>query len=582
MAQPDLAHDAWNPGIESKIPARLLPSVTLYRPENSNTTVAEAREAAEFCATSPAEMVDFTFDRLVIHEVLVRVTMDIHVPDGQAYEDLGLNLRSLVATVIDRHVTPQRERMKAEFDAVADDLSRRITAHLAQPARPAPQSRAALPPPRRLLDRLLARDPAPPPLAAMPSDTERLGAWQVEAQALPEGPERAALEALVAVAGGIIRARGALPADTALIARLAATWARNRYGSLCIGGMIDRLIRAGADAGEFRLLPGQAAPIVLNVKGASASGKSTLRNLQRDLAGRLGMPWEDFALVSPDYWRKFLLDYGSLGEDYKYAAMLTGQELELIDRKLDDHVARKAARGEMPHLLIDRFRFDSFATSKGEDVGNLLSRFGTTVFIFFMVTPPAETVERAWERGLKTGRFKAVDDLLYHNIEAYTGIPAMFFAWTGKRRQKVHVEFLDNGVAQGQRPRTIAYGWNGSLTVLDMDVLRRIRDYQNVNVHALKPEDVLVGAPGDQPDFLAECIRKVDEVLFADPHTLDIMGRTLQGRCIWQRGTFFRDAGLEAACPEVQPGTIDRGVAEAARIDAEGAQRFLVGAWPAA
>ena len=42
-------------------------------------------------------------------------------------------------------------------------------------------------------------------------------------------------------------------------------------------------------------------------------GKSTMRPLQRILAGKLNFPWEELALISPDIWRKFLLDYGSLG-----------------------------------------------------------------------------------------------------------------------------------------------------------------------------------------------------------------------------------------------------------------------------
>jgi hypothetical protein len=47
--------------------------------------------------------------------------------------------------------------------------------------------------------------------------------------------------------------------------------------------------------------------------------------------------------------------------------------------------------------------------------------------LFFAITPPPATVERAWQRGLTTARYKAVDDLLYHNIEAFTGIPELFF-----------------------------------------------------------------------------------------------------------------------------------------------------------
>ena len=135
-----------------------------------------------------------------------------------------------------------------------------------------------------------------------------------------------------------------------------------------------------------------------------------------------------FCLISPDYWRKYLLDYGSMSDDYKYAAMLTGRELELVDKKLDRYMTQKAVEGTVPHLLIDRFRFDSFKTdSDGDSKSTLLSRFGSTVFLFFIVTPPAATVDRAWQRGLTTARYKAVDDLLYHNIEALPVFPNCFF-----------------------------------------------------------------------------------------------------------------------------------------------------------
>ena len=164
-------------------------------------------------------------------------------------------------------------------------------------------------------------------------------------------------------------------------------------------------------------------------------------------------------LISPDYWRKYLLDYDALGKHYKYAAMLTGQELEIIDKKLDRYMAQKASANKMSHLLIDRFRFDSFILdSERAEGSNLLSRFGDRIYMFFMVTPPAETVERAWQRGIKTGRYKAVDDLLYHNIEAFTGMPELFFSWVLSKDKQVHYEFLDNDVPEGSLPKTAAFG----------------------------------------------------------------------------------------------------------------------------
>ena len=94
--------------------------------------------------------------------------------------------------------------------------------------------------------------------------------------------------------------------------------------------------------------------------------------------------------------------------------------------------------------------------------------------------------------GLRRGRYKAVDDLLYHNIEAYTGMPQLFFTWVKKYRQKVHYEFLDNSIPYGETPRSVAFGWNDKIAILDLECLRKMVVYQRINVDARKPEDVLL------------------------------------------------------------------------------------------
>src|SRR5205823_11128626 len=134
-----------------------------------------------------------------------------------------------------------------------------------------------------------------------------------------------------------------------------------------------------------------------------------------------------------------------------------GHEIEIIDKKLDRHMAMKTARGETSHLLIDRFRFDSFV--EGREPTRLLTRFGDLVYMFFMITPPEMTVERAWTRGLKVGRYKAVEDILAQNVEAYSGMPELFFMWALIGSKRVHYEFLDNSVPEGFPPQTAAFGW---------------------------------------------------------------------------------------------------------------------------
>src|ERR1035438_9786511 len=151
-------------------------------------------------------------------------------------------------------------------------------------------------------------------------------------------------------------------------------------------------------------------------------------------------------------------------------------------------MARKHRRGDMTHLLIDRFRFDSFAPDSDQAGSNLLTRFGQTVYLFFMITPPELLVERAWKRGLEFGRYKAVDDTLAHAVDAYTGIPDGFFPSARRSDKRIRFEFLDNTVRLGERPRTVAFGDNDTFNVLNIKGMLDIERYGRVNVDAPAPE----------------------------------------------------------------------------------------------
>jgi hypothetical protein len=330
---------------------------------------------------------------------------------------------------------------------------------------------------------------------------------------------------------------GRLWGGPSLIGSLATDIACNDFGAAEIGRLIAPWIAQAAAEEGYRLLPRQGEPVVMNTKGASASGKSTLRPLQKGLAGDIGVDWGEFALISPDIWRKQLLDYASLGTVYKYAGALTGDELRIVDQKLDEYMAGKAERGDMSHLLIDRFRFDSFAPDSDEAGSNLLTRFGHFIYLFFMITPPGSLVERAWNRGLEVGRYKAVDDTLAHGVEAYSGMPQLFFTWVQRADKRVHFEFLDNSVPQGERPRTVAFGGNETLNVLDVKCMLDVERYRRVNVGAVAPEllykDPSLLAPERNTDFLRQCVAKFREVHFADPASGRIYLRVVSGVPAW-------------------------------------------------
>ena len=529
----------WNPGLSSVMPVDVERNSTIYRSENVFQSFNELRELSEFCGLAKHEIAAFRPERLIVHEVLLRVTADFSVYDGRLYEDLGINARRIVACLISTYINPQRDSL-AEVDKVARARVGAFVKAQIDCATRAPVSAPSTGATHAFWSRFTRRKPQG--RATAPEDSAArlngiLAQWQQRAHD-GDALERACCDALYRVVNAITRKHGRLVGEADLIASIAGNIASNTYAAQALGTAVEPLIQQGVKREGFHTLPHQPKPVVMNVKGASAAGKSTLRPLQQKLAQRIGVPWEDFALISPDIWRKYLLDYRTLGAAYKYAGMMTGYEIEIIDRKLDQYMARKAAQGGMTHLLIDRFRFDSFVP---EDETNepvrLLTRFGDLIYMFFMITPPEATVERAWKRGQMVGRYKAVDDLLYHNVEAFSGMPELFYGWALRKNRRVHFEFLDNSVTLGSLPRTVAYGWNDELNILSVKGMIDVDRFRKLNVDAKNPDDVYASrtmTPKDNAAFLRACAKRMAKINFADPYTGRIYAHMDRGRWIWR------------------------------------------------
>jgi hypothetical protein len=572
----------WNPGIESTLPRIYLPLSTLFRPENTTTSVASALELADFSGLPREELTALRPERLALHELLVRVTADLSVPDGNKYEDLGINFRSITRTIQAKDIEPHMAQLQAAYAAMRDQAAAALDAELTRTLF-APPTAAAQPVSRGVFGWLkgnaAASQSKTPPESVEARDHRLLEDWKRRSTAADDALTAAVFASLARVAAAIYQRHGRLIGSKQLIETLCLTLVGNGYGSELIGRMIDPYVAQAVAREGYRRLPPQDHPVVMNVKGASASGKSTMRPLHRNLARALGAKWDEFALISPDIWRKYLLDYDALGEAHRYAGTLTGHEVAIIDKKLDRYMAQKGERGQMSHLLIDRFRFDSFSSdAEQEDGSRLLTRFGHIVYMHFMITPPEATVERAWKRGQQFGRYKAVDDLLDHNVEAYNGMPRLFFTWAMRKDKQVHYEFLDNSVAEGEVPRTVAFGWNGEMNILDVRSFINVDRYAKLNVAAKTAGDVYAPAratdPERPPPFLYQCARTLPVVNFADFSTGRIYARLENGKLAWVDADAL-NASLDD--PEVRAGllAVAPAITQAMQTPAPSAQRYL-------
>jgi hypothetical protein len=142
-------------------------------------------------------------------------------------------------------------------------------------------------------------------------------------------------------------------------------------------------------------------------------------------------------------------------------------------------------------------------------------------------------------------------------------MPNLFFTWIQRTDKRVHFEFLDNSVQLGEPPRTVTFGWNDILNVLDVKCLLDIERYRGVNIDAGGPEGLYVNpkllAAELNAGFLKQCLGRFREVNFAIQATGRVYARLVRGTPVWVCRETLAEAcadpdtraGLMAAAPAI-------------------------------
>ena len=518
----NVQYSAWNPGIETQIPCELRELETIYHPANVSSSIDEINQLALETGLSPEELVVFKPDRLALHELIVRITADIVILEGKHEEDLGLNFRQVVHRIMDGYLAPHLEEIGKTFETLYEQVRNMVNQELSKSLFPDDEARAK--PKTSLFGRLFKSSKKSPRTVESTQERQlRVIASFKERGLNADDPLVAALyRSLYRVLGSIVSKRGYLGNDQAMLVDLIASHVCSRYGSRLIGRQIDVWVRQAIEAEGFSLIPDAQNPVLISLKGTSAAGKSSLRPMLREMINTLGIDDNGYGTISPDIWRRLLLDYDSLGEDYKYAGRLTSYEVIIIDAKLDHYIRGKAQQSNStPHLVVDRFRFDSFASEKiSRILHNTYAKYTDTMYMFFVITPPEATVERGWERGLVRGRYKSVEDFLGHCVEAYVGMPKLLFKWLAHKRPKFVFEFLDNSIEMGTYPPSIARGTQAQMDIFNPIAFIDIERYQKINIMADSPgaiyPDQQLLEIAKNIGFLQQCIRKIEHIRFVD------------------------------------------------------------------
>jgi hypothetical protein len=166
-------------------------------------------------------------------------------------------------------------------------------------------------------------------------------------------------------------------------------------------------------------------------------------------------------------------------------------------------------------------------------------------------------------------------------------MPGLFFSWMRSKEKRVHYEFLDNDVPQGELPRTAAFGWNDTLTILDPGTMLNIDRYRKVNVEATSPDEIFDQADtaaGHNVDFLKRCAEQIAEVNFATQSNGRIYAKVKEGRLAWCDRSFVAaqdpQSALRIALNALGYDEMVRGDETGAElIDIEHETQFTLGRW---
>lgn len=510
---------AWNPGINTELPAVLIGQETLYCPLHSSTGFNELQELSRLTGIKPERLVAFTAERLILHELIVRITADILIEEGAEEEMLGQHFRQIAHQILKHYIAPMRHEIENNFMTLQQQVKQQVGLTLHQTLfQPLPtsasktQTKGSWNPFKRPQRQSL--------LSVEEQQYAIIKQFKTTGLEAKTAYDKALYKSLYVVLSAMASTNGRIGRDLDLVTTLVSRQMCNDYGSRMIGQQLDPIIRQAISEQGYNRVQSTEAPLLISLKGASASGKSTLRPLLHEMIRQQGINSQSFGTISPDIWRRLLLDYDALGQHYKYAGRLTSNEVNIVDRKLDLYIRTKAQQERsIPHLIVDRFRFDSFTTKQITEVlHGTYVHYVDTIHMYFIITPPEATVERGWLRGLERGRYKSVEDFLGHCVEAYSGMPKLFFKWLAYDKPVFRFNFMDNSVAKGEPPLTVAWGTQQELNIIDPIALINIERYQKIDIYADCEAEVY---PDRQQldikkncGFLLQCIERLPRVNF--------------------------------------------------------------------
>ena len=264
-------YSAWSPGIETEIPDQYRLLETIYDSKNVSSSIDEINALAQETGLSPEELVVFRPDRLALHELIVRVTADIVVLEGEHEEDLGIRFRSIANKIMDACLVPHLPEFDLTFQALYKKARSMVDKELSESLFTVlPASTKSKP---SILSRFFAAPKKQP--RNLESTQERqlrvISSFKEKGLNTDDPFESAVYRSLYRVLGSIVSTRGYLGKDQEMLIELITTHICSRYGSRLIGKQVDVWVKQAVKDEGYSLIPDAQKPILISLKGSSAA-----------------------------------------------------------------------------------------------------------------------------------------------------------------------------------------------------------------------------------------------------------------------------------------------------------------------
>lgn len=210
-----------------------------------------------------------------------------------------------------------------------------------------------------------------------------------------------------------------------------------------VASVIERLI--DEQVYEAMPIPEPDKRITFTVSGGTGSGKTTSVALMMKTASEVyGIPWRQIAKLDTNIYQSLLIEPGTV--DIALFSQFSAPEASYVHRLVQKAFHDKVLVGCAPHMFIDQVFVN-------HDKLDLSTFYSGRVEGIVVSTDVKSAVERAYQRGVETGRYEPTQTILRTHRGVALEFPQVLKAY---RSQFVTYRIMDNNVPKGSEPIEIA------------------------------------------------------------------------------------------------------------------------------